>query len=155
MSDISTQILRPELTGLPRARYHSLPYTGSVPLTLRNSTTMLEQVEAIKAYIISQLTPQLDSDMEMLVESWNAAVDKIIADVVGNSAELQDEVLIAIASDVNSQFNAYLTNRIKASFQEDPDDEGTFIIGAPIPVNPPGTGNLIPDPNNPGFWMEA
>lgn len=110
------------------------------------SADLIEQVEDIAS--------QLGSSVEDAQTARDAAIAaaELAEQFASDMEAFQDNAITNIfnnaATDFRQAFNVVMENLIR----EDEGDPGTFILSTVTPDPEPG-GSIVPDPNDPGFFV--
>lgn len=116
---------------------------------LDDFTSKTEALQQLVTDSVTDMSGQVD-----LAQAAQAAAESArdLAAVYASTIEtVQDSAITNIFNDFNSTFRQTFNAIASTLVAEDPNDEGTFVIGASVPLEPL---NVTEDPNDPGFWIE-
>lgn len=118
----------PMITGYPRQS----TLTNVTPLTFRDGDTLLLRLERLRSYVTTGLVPELETilgtqdestaeqitalvnEVNTTVQAMASYVDAEVATIIGSSVEVQDPVIEALISDLESLTGTALNGRFAA-----------------------------------------
>lgn len=157
------------------------PFPNVTPFTVRDNATYLMTLEDIVDYIQNDVYPFISENIKELVDSWlenanrvieevNKALDaqseeieealkdqivafeSLVMQIINSSIEVQSPVVAAMLTDKTTDARVALDSILSAVLTEDPADDLLYILNTSPDVPAIIYGNLVPDPDNPGFF---